>query len=64
MLDERLIGEKFVNRSNKVKGTVSFFGVLYHYHIQGHAEVGDVLEVIAVTPLYLLVRKFASELTY
>lgn len=64
MLDQRLIGQRFTNLSVEPKGTVSFFGILYHYHVRGACAVGDTLEVIEVTPSYLIVQKYISGLDY
>ncbi|GEL13447.1 hypothetical protein FC15_GL000224 [Lapidilactobacillus concavus DSM 17758] len=64
MLDERLIGATFVNSSQLNSGVVEQYGVYYHYVIEGPAEVGDLLEVVRVTPLALIARRFDYRLTY
>lgn len=64
MLDQRLIGQRFKNLSAEPQGTVSFFGIFYHYQIRGACAIGDTLEVVEVTPSYLIVQKYISGLDY
>lgn len=64
MLDDRLIGMTFENTSEFDSGTVEKYGVFYHYVVTGSAEVGDLLEVIQVTPLGLIVHRHEPRLKY
>ncbi|MCD2255157.1 hypothetical protein FHQ08_00345 [Lactobacillus sp. CC-MHH1034] len=64
MLDERLIGEKFINKSTEMSGTVMFYGVRYHYKLQENVPIGTTLVVVAVTPRYLLVQRYEPKLDY
>lgn len=64
MLDARLIGERFINTVNSKEGTVSFYGVLYHYRVTGPVSLGDQLEVIDVTPRYLIAQRYQPKLDY
>ncbi|WP_413476422.1 hypothetical protein [Latilactobacillus fuchuensis] len=64
MLDDRLLGQRFSLPDDKPTGTIAFFGVLYHYQVTGEPSAGLLVEVTAVTPLYLVVIAHQAVLDY
>lgn len=64
MLDERLVGLTFTLQDAKSTGTVNFFGILYHYRVEGPASAGLLVMVTAITPLALIVTAHHNILAY
>jgi hypothetical protein len=61
MLDERLLGTTFTIQSSANTGTITLYGIHYHYRVVGLAVPGDLMEVKQVTPLELVVRRADSD---
>jgi len=64
MPDDRLVGLTFVLDSPSEYGQVSFFGILYQYHLLQPANVGDRVIVLRHNPRYLEVIKADAVLDY
>lgn len=64
MLDDRLLGQTFELTDDQVTGTIDFLGVRYHYQVAGPHSTGLLVEVIKVTPLYLVVTAQQAVLDY
>lgn len=63
MLDDRLIGTTFA-LPTKDRGTVTLYGIHYHYRVSGEAAVGSLVVVVEATPLELKVRAVTATLDY
>lgn len=55
MLDERLIGTEF-KLPQADTGTITLYGIHYHYRVVGTAKIGEPVVVVTVSPLELTVR--------
>ena len=64
MLDDRLLEMTFRLPENQQTNEISLFGILYHYKLVGPAQPGDLVQIVAVTPLTLIVRKRSAILDY
>ncbi|KRM21000.1 hypothetical protein [Latilactobacillus graminis] len=64
MLDERLVGLTFTLPDAKQTGVINFFGIRYHYQVQGAASPGLCVIITAVTPLALIVTAHHNILDY
>ncbi|KRM54389.1 hypothetical protein [Lacticaseibacillus sharpeae] len=64
MLDERLLGTTFTLKTDADTGSISLYGIHYHYRVVGLAVAGDLVAVTQVTPLELVVRRAVDLLEY
>lgn len=45
IIDERLINRKFTIDSENVQGTITFFGIFYHYFSDEQLKIGDIVQI-------------------
>ncbi|WP_057769288.1 hypothetical protein [Lactobacillus selangorensis] len=63
-LDQRLLGATFALPNGQTTGVIRFYGIYYHYRVQGQAQPGLKVAVRQVTPEYLVVRAAGQKLDY
>lgn len=64
MLDDRLMGMTFKLKSAATQGTVTIFGIDYHYELLHPAGIGTEVVIVRVTPLALYVLPASEVLDY
>lgn len=64
MLDDRLLGMTFTLPTSGLTGTITLFGINYHYELLAPADAGTLVRVEATSPLRLYVRAAAASLDY
>ncbi|WP_155286495.1 hypothetical protein [Lacticaseibacillus zhaodongensis] len=64
MLDDRLLGMTFTLSSDAVQGSVTIFGINYHYELIRPAVAGTNVRIERVTPLSLYVLPVTEILDY
>ncbi|MFD0897634.1 hypothetical protein [Loigolactobacillus binensis] len=63
-LDARLIGRHFIIDQTNIAGTISFFGIFYHFVGTAPLTLGDEVVVTGVTAEQLTVTKATELLNY
>lgn len=57
IIDERLINRKFKIDHDNIQGTITFFGIYYHYFSEETLEIGDAVQIIGTHVEGLNVKK-------
>ncbi|ATO55418.1 hypothetical protein MK904_08820 [Loigolactobacillus coryniformis] len=63
-LDARLLGRHFIIDQTNEQGTISFFGIFYHFVANEPLKLGDEVVITAVTAEHLTVTKAESLLKF
>ncbi|MFD1318419.1 hypothetical protein [Loigolactobacillus zhaoyuanensis] len=63
-LDTRLLGRHFIIDQINYQGTVSFYGIFYHFVAVTPVELGDEVVITGITAERLVVTKAEEMLTY
>lgn len=64
MLDDRLLGMTFTLPSSATVGSITLFGITYHYELLTPAATGTLVRIESTSPLRLYVRPANASLEY